>query len=64
MKRSEIQQALQLKHDDFFRIQYIIPALNSGFIEMKYPNIPNHPKQMYRLTAKGNKMKKKIEKIQ
>ena len=37
MKRSEIQQTLQLKHDDFFRTQYIIPALNSGFIEMKYP---------------------------
>ena len=63
MKRSEIQQILQLKHDVFFRTQDIIPALNSGFIEMKYPDIPNHPKQRYRLTEKGKTMKKKIEKF-
>jgi len=61
MKRAEIQLALQLKHDDFFRIQYIIPALESGVIEMTYPDIPNHPKQRYKLTAKGLKIKKQLE---
>jgi len=61
MKRAEIQLALQLKHDDFFRIQYIIPALESGVIEMTYPDIPNHPKQRYKLTAKGLKIKKQLQ---
>lgn len=53
MKRAEIQQLLELKHDDFFRTNYIIPALDSGCIEMKYPETPNHPNQRYRLTQKG-----------
>ena len=61
MKRAEIQLALQLKHDDFFRIQYIIPALESGVIEMTYPDTPKHPKQRYRLTTKGLKIKKQLE---
>jgi predicted HTH transcriptional regulator len=61
MKRAEIQHALQLKHDDFFRIQYIIPALESGVIEMTYPDTPKHPKQRYRLTTKGLKIKKQLE---
>jgi ATP-dependent DNA helicase RecG len=62
MKRAEMQHALQLKHNDFFRIQYIIPALESGVIEMTYPNIPKHPNQKYRLTSKGLKIKKQAEK--
>lgn len=53
MKRAEIQETLQLRHDDYFRTNYIIPALDSGCIEMKYPEIPNHPNQRYRLTTKG-----------
>lgn len=61
MKRADIQQILQLKHDDFFRVNYILPALNSGFVEMKYPDSPNHPKQKYRLTAKGKELAKKLK---
>ncbi|MCF6342250.1 MAG: hypothetical protein L3J31_05530 [Bacteroidales bacterium] len=53
MKRSEIQKLLQLKHNDYFRTQYILPALESGVIEMKYPDSPNHPNQKYKLTKKG-----------
>jgi len=62
MTRVEIQKALQLKHDDYFRTQYVLPAIEYGVIEMKYPNTPNHPKQKYRLTAKGIELKKKIKK--
>lgn len=61
MKRSEIQEKLGLKHDDYFRLHYIEPALKGGFIEMKYPERPNHPNQKYRLTEKGEKLKKKIQ---
>ena len=62
MKRAEIQKVLQLKHDDYFRMYYILPALDVGVIEMTYPDSPNHPKQKYRLTAKGREIKKHIEK--
>ncbi len=61
MKRSEMQQILQLKHDDYFRIEYILPALESGVIEQTYPEIPNHPQQRYKLTEKGLQMKLKVK---
>ena len=60
MSRSQIQDVLQLKHDDYFRTQYLLPALNSAYIEQKYPDTPNHPKQKYRLTEKGKKLKRKL----
>lgn len=37
---------------------YIAPALADGSIERKYPEHPNHPKQMYRLTVKAKSWKK------
>ena len=37
---------------------YIAPALADGRIERKYPEHPNHPKQMYRLTVKAKSWKK------
>lgn len=60
MKRVEIQKKLGLKHDDYFRLHYIDPALKTGLIELKYPDSPNHPNQKYRLTPKGEKLKKEI----
>ncbi|MBU1720794.1 MAG: hypothetical protein KKA07_17140 [Bacteroidetes bacterium] len=58
MKRAEIQEKLDLKHDDYFRLNYIVPALEKGFIEMTFPNNPNNPKQRYRLTTKGRELRK------
>lgn len=37
---------------------YIAHALAAGSIERKYPEQPNHPKQMYRLTEKAKNWKK------
>ena len=37
---------------------YIAPALAYGSIERKYPEQPNHPKQMYRITEKAKTWKK------
>ena len=51
--RIEIQEVLALKHEDYFRKNYIQPSLDQGYIEMSFPDNPNHPKQKYRLTAKG-----------
>ena len=36
-----------------FTLQYIVPALEQGYIEMVYPDKPRHPKHKYRLTNKG-----------
>ena len=58
MKRAELQKDLQLKNDENFRIQYILPALVSGMIEMKYPENPKHPEQKYSLTELGKRLKK------
>ena len=61
MKRGEIQEELQLKHREHFVDNYMKPALEKGFIEMKYPDSPNHPNQKYRLTKKGEKLKISIK---
>jgi ATP-dependent DNA helicase RecG len=60
MSRTEIQGALGLKHKGNFRINYIDPALEQGFIELKHPENPNHPKQKYKLTEQGKKLKKEM----
>lgn len=55
MKRKDIQDALDLKHEDYFRETYLTPALNDGYIEMTIPDVKTSPNQKYRLTAKGSK---------
>ena len=41
------------KSKGYFKRHTIQPALLEGYVEMIYPDKPNHPKQKYRLTAKG-----------
>ena len=49
----EIMSLLNLKDRvNFLRI-YLNPALEDGFISMKYPEQPKSPKQKYLLTEKG-----------
>jgi ATP-dependent DNA helicase RecG len=49
----EMMQCLSLRGRDNFLTSYLQPALEQGFIEMKYSKNPNHPKQRYFLTEKG-----------
>lgn len=44
-----------------FRRKYIHPLLEAGILEQTIPNKPNHPKQKYRLTAKGITLKETIK---
>jgi ATP-dependent DNA helicase RecG len=53
MKRTDIQTALTLRHEDYFRETYLIPALTAGMIEMTIPDKPTSSKQRYRVTGKG-----------
>jgi hypothetical protein len=38
-------------------------SLEAGFIEMIYPDSPNHPNQKYRLTVEGERLKKEIRRL-
>ena len=44
----------------YFKKHTIQPALLEGYVEMIYPDKPNHPKQKYRLTAKGIALKNSL----
>lgn len=50
--------ACGLKSRKRFRENYVTPALLDNAIERKYPNEPNHPRQMYRLTEQALEWKK------
>jgi len=60
LRSAEIQNILQLKHREYFRDNYLLPALESGYIEMTFPDSPNHPNQRYRLTTKGIELKNRL----
>ncbi|HET6996037.1 MAG TPA: hypothetical protein VFI06_13685, partial [Chitinophagaceae bacterium] len=61
MKRTQIQEALELKHRDSFMDNYLQPALTEGFVEMTIPRKPTSSRQRYRLTPKGLALKKTLE---
>ena len=45
------------KSKRYFKKHTIQPAMLDGYVEMIHPDKPNHPKQKYRLTAKGITLK-------
>ena len=53
MTRRQLQEALDLKDDEHFRIAYMLPALAAGLVDMTIPDKPTSRLQKYRLTAKG-----------
>jgi ATP-dependent DNA helicase RecG len=53
--------ALGLKHDEHFRISYLLPALKIGLIEMTVPDKPNSRFQRYRISKIGKDYLKKIK---
>lgn len=44
---------VELKGRDNFLKLYLNPALKERLVRMKYPDRPNHPRQKYLLTTKG-----------
>ncbi len=59
--RQEIMEGLNLKHRPTFVYNYLLPALEKGWIEMTIPDKPNDPNQKYRPTVKGKKLQKLLE---
>lgn len=60
MGRGEIMEAMELKNRANFAKNYLEPALSKGYIEMTIPESPTSKKQKYRLTKKGEKLKKEV----
>ena len=60
MGRSELQELLSIKNRDYFRTDYLNPAINQGYVELTIPDKPNSQNQKYRLTAKGIALKNSI----
>ena len=56
---SDIMKACNMQSRPSFLVDYITPAIEGGYIERKYPDSPNHPKQQYRLTSIGLALKAK-----
>ena len=61
MGRSELQGLLSIKNRDYFRTDYLNPAISNGYIELTIPDKPNSQNQKYRLTAKGITLKEKLK---
>jgi Fic family protein len=53
----EMMSMISLSHRPTLRKNYMHPMLDTGLIEMKYPENPKHPGQRYRLSAKGRRLK-------
>ena len=59
--RSELQELLSIKNRDYFRTDYLLPAIKNDYIELTIPERPNSQNQKYRLTEKGLALKKSLK---
>ena len=60
MSIKEIMDAIGLKGRDNFLTLYLNPAIAQGFVSMRYPDKPRHPRQSYLLTEKGTMLWKSL----
>ena len=61
MSRQGIQDALGLRHRNYFRKAYLHPALRAGLIQMTIPDKPRSGKQRYRLTPAGSERARQLK---
>ena len=55
-----MMEAVGLKDRKNFLEYSLTPAIAEGFVRMKYPDSPRHPRQKYLLTVKGLTVYEKI----
>ena len=58
--KKQLMRALNLKDREYFRKDFLQPALGNALLEMTIPDKPNHPGQKYRLTKQGKKLAMKL----
>lgn len=55
--RARLQELVGIKNRDYFRKDYLSPAVTNGYVELTIPDKPNSQNQRYRLTVKGMQLK-------
>lgn len=61
IKRDELFASVGLSNQSTNRKKYLDPIIALGWIAMEYPDTPTHPKQRYKLTKSGMRLKKLID---
>jgi len=56
MSKQQIMKILNINNADYFRLNYLQPALAAGLIEMTIPDKPTSGNQKYRKTKKGKEL--------
>ena len=59
--RRQIQGDMHLNNRRNFRLHYLNPAMEMGYVRFLYVETPNKPEQAYFVTEKGMKHLKEIE---
>ena len=59
--REEIQNRLELADRKCFRVNYLNPAIEQGFVALTIPDKPTSSKQQYYLTDKGKEFLKTLK---
>lgn len=62
MNRGDLQSLLGISHNDYFRKNYLYPAIEDGYVELTIPDKPTSSKQKYRLTDKALSLLTKLRK--
>jgi ATP-dependent DNA helicase RecG len=57
LSRDELLHGFGLKDKEHFRKTYLVPALAKGLIELTIPDKPKSPKQKYRVSERGRRIK-------
>lgn len=52
--RKELMELLVLRHEEHFRIAYLLPALGLDLLQLTIPDKPTSRLQKYRLTSRGD----------
>ena len=60
--REEIQEKLNLKNRDYFRKNYLLPAIEQGLVALTLPDKLTSSKQQYYLTKKGKEVLASLKK--
>jgi len=62
LRHVQLQEIIGIKKRDYFRTNYLNPAITYGYVELTIPDKPNSQNQKYRLTSKGPQLKKSLKK--
>lgn len=61
VSREDLFKSIGLSNHSTNREKYLDPVIEIGWITMEYPDKPTHPKQRYKLTKSGMRLKKLID---